>query len=171
MNRIDAAHTDDNRFYGTGHFDLIIVDEAHRSVYMKYKAIFDYFDAIRIGLTATPKAEVDKNTYELFNNDSHNPTYNYELTKAVKDKWLVPPKAISVPIKFHREGIKYDELSDEEKAEYELTFRDEVSGNMPEEIDSSALNNWLFNANTVDKVLSYCKRKKWKVEIINCQTL
>jgi type I restriction enzyme R subunit len=164
MNRIDAAHTDDNRFYGTGHFDLIIVDEAHRSVYMKYKAIFDYFDAIRIGLTATPKAEVDKNTYELFNNDSHNPTYNYELTKAVKDKWLVPPKAISVPIKFHREGIKYDELSDEEKAEYELTFRDEVSGNMPEEIDSSALNNWLFNANTVDKVLSYLMEHGLKVE-------
>lgn len=164
MNRIDAEHTYDNRFYGPGHFDLIIVDEAHRSVYLKYKAIFDYFDAIRIGLTATPKAEVDKNTYELFNNDSHNPTYSYELTKAVKDKWLVPPKAVSVPIKFHREGIKYEDLSEEEKAEYELTFRDEVSGNIPDEIDSSALNNWLFNANTVDKVLSYLMEHGLKVE-------
>ncbi len=164
MNRIDGERTEDNRYYGPGHFDLIIVDEAHRSVYMKYKAIFDYFDAITIGLTATPKSEVDKNTYELFFTTDHDPTYSYELKKAVDDKFLVPPKAVSVPIKFPREGIKYNELSDEDKAQYELTFRDEETGTMPDEIDSTALNNWLFNANTVDQVLAYIMEHGIKVE-------
>lgn len=164
MNRIDGEITEDNRYYGPGHFDLIIVDEAHRSVYMKYKAIFDYFDAITIGLTATPKSELDKNTYELFYTNDHDPTYAYELKKAVDDKFLVPPKAVSVPIKFPREGIKYSELSDADKAQYELTFRDEDSGEMPEEIDSSALNNWLFNANTVDQILAYTMEHGIKVE-------
>jgi type I restriction enzyme R subunit len=164
MNRIDGERTDDNRFYGPGHFDLIIVDEAHRSVYSKYKAIFDYFDAITIGLTATPKSEVDKNTYELFYTHDHDPTYAYELKTAVDDKFLTPPKALSVPIKFQREGVKYNDLTDEEKEQYELTFRDEETGDMPEEIDSSALNAWLFNTNTVDKVLAYTMENGVKVE-------
>ncbi|NOZ46349.1 MAG: DEAD/DEAH box helicase family protein [Chlorobi bacterium] len=164
MNRIDGEKTEDNRFYGTGHFDLIIIDEAHRSVYMKYKSIFDYFDALLIGLTATPKSEVDKNTYELFGLEDHVPTYAYELDKAVEDKFLVPPKAISVPLKFQREGIKYSELSEEEKGDYELEFRDEETGSMPNEIGSSALNAWLFNKDTVDKVLGWLMEHGIKVE-------
>lgn len=63
MNRIDSARIDGKRIYGIGHFDLIIIDEAHRSVYNKYKAIFDYFDALLVGLTATPKEDIDHNTY------------------------------------------------------------------------------------------------------------
>lgn len=164
MNLIDGARIKDERFYSPGHFDLIIVDEAHRSVYQKYQAIFEYFDALVVGLTATPKSEVDKNTYELFGLESHQPTYAYELQEAVNDKYLVPPKAMSVPLKFHREGVKYKQLTEDEKEEYELTFRDGETGNMPEEIGSAALNKWLFNQDTVDKVLLHLMENGLKVE-------
>lgn len=163
INKIDKVKTGDNRFYGVGHFDLIIIDEAHRSVYKKYKAIFDYFDAMLIGLTATPKTEIDFNTYGLFGIEDDNPTFAYELNTAVKDGFLVPPKAISVPLKFQREGIKYSELSESEKAEYEEKFGDPSNEEMPEAISNSALNKWLFNTDTVDKVLEHLMNDGIKV--------
>lgn len=154
MNKIDSLKSENERFYGPGHFDLIIIDEAHRSVYQKYRAIFDYFDALLIGLTATPKTEIDHNTYRLFDIEDNNPTFAFELNQAVP-LYLVPPKAISVPVKFPREGVKYKDLSDAEKAEYEEKFGDPTAGEAEEEIDSNALNSWLFNSDTVDKVLGY----------------
>ncbi len=164
INMIDGETNGDNRLYSVGHFDLIIFDEIHRSVYKRYKAIFKYFDGIRIGLTATPKSETDRDTYALFNMEPNNPTYAYELEQGVNDKFLVPPKAISVPIKFQRQGIKYAELSEEEKIQYEEEFVDPITGEIPEEIDSSALNNWLFNTDTVDKVISHLMTNGIKVE-------
>ncbi len=155
MNKIDSLKSENGRFYGSGHFDLIIVDEAHRSVYQKYKAIFDYFDTLLIGLTATPKTEVDRNTYGLFDIEDNNPTFAYELTQAVQDKYLVPPKAMSVPVKFHRGGIRYKDLSEPEKTEYEEIFGDPTTGEAPDCIESGALFAWLFNADTVDKVLDF----------------
>lgn len=155
MNKIDSLKDSNGRFYGPGHFDLIIIDEAHRSVYQKYKAIFDYFDTLLIGLTATPKTEIDHNTYGLFEIEDNNPTFSYELTQAVQDHYLVPPRSFSVPIKFPREGVKYNDLSEAEKAEYEEKFGDPTTGEAAEEIDSNALNSWLFNTDTVDKVLDY----------------
>ncbi len=163
MNRIDGLDAGE-RFYGVGHFDVIIIDEAHRSVYQKYKAIFDYFDALLIGLTATPKTEVDHNTYGLFGIEDDNPTFAYELNSAVNEGFLVPPKAISVPLYFVREGVKYNELSDTEKAQYEEKFGDPSTGEAPDEISSSALNNWLFNTDTVDKVLEHLMKNGIKVE-------
>lgn len=164
MNRIDGLRDTDNRFYGVGHFDLIIVDEAHRSVYQKYKSIFAYFDALLIGLTATPKAEVDHNTYGLFGIEDNNPTFAYELNQAVADKFLVPPKAMSVPLKFMREGVHYNQLSAAEKAEYEEKFGDPSQGEAPDEIESAALNKWLFNTDTVDKVLHHVMKSGIKVQ-------
>ena len=164
MNRIDGMLVNEQRFYGNGHFDLIIVDEAHRSVYQKYKAIFDYFDAMLVGLTATPKTEVDHNTYGLFGIEDDNPTFAYELDKAVAEGYLVPPKALSVPLKFVREGIKYKELSDAEKEEYEQKFGDPTQEEAPEEISSAALNKWLFNTDTVDKVLDHLMTHGIKVQ-------
>ena len=164
MNRIDGLLAGDQRFYGVGHFDLIIIDEAHRSIYQKYKAIFDYFDAMLVGLTATPKTEVDHNTYGLFGIEDNNPTFAYELDKAVAERYLVPPKAKSVPLKFLREGIKYKDLSDTEKEEYELKFGDPSTGEAPEEISSAALNAWLFNTNTVDQVLDHLMTSGIKVQ-------
>lgn len=164
INMIDGEADGNNRFYSVGHFDLIIFDEIHRSVYNSYKHIFKYFDGIRIGLTATPKTDADKDTYGLFDMEPNNPTFAYELEQAVNDGYLVPPKAISVPIKFQRSGIKYAELSDSEKLKYEEQFTDPVTGAFPEEIDASALNKWLFNTDTVDKVIGHLMEHGIKVE-------
>lgn len=164
MNKIDTERANNIPVYSPGHFDMIIIDEAHRSIYQKYQAIFTYFDAIIIGLTATPKSEVDKNTYELFDLENHNPTDFYELDEAVKDGWLVPPKRIGVTTKFQRDGIKYNELSEEDKERYEEDFADDLSGEIPEEIDSSELNKFVFNANTVDLVLNQLMNDGIKIE-------
>ena len=167
LNRIDGMRDDNQvdsgRFYGVGHFDLIIIDEAHRSVYQKYRAIFDYFDAMLVGLTATPKTEVDHNTYGLFGIEDDNPTFAYELDSAVAEGFLVPPKAVTVPLKFVREGIHYNQLSDAEKQQYEEKFGDPTQGEAPDEIGSAALNKWLFNTDTVDKVLDYLMTQGIKV--------
>ena len=162
MNSIDEAKGSNKRF-SPGHFDLIVIDEAHRSVYQKFRAIFEYFDALLLGLTATPRSEVDRNTYSLFELEKGVPTFYYELEKAVADGFLVPPRAHSVPLKFQREGVTYNELSPEEQVEYEEKFWDEENGGMPERIESSALNNWLFNTDTVDKVLEHLMRYGVKV--------
>lgn len=164
MNRIDGRRDDEERFYGIGHFDLIIIDEAHRSVYQKYKAIFSYFDAMLIGLTATPKNEVGHDTYGLFGIEDNNPTFAYELDKAVAQGFLVPPKAMSVPLKFVREGIRYKDLSKEEQEQYEEKFGDPTENEAPEEISSAAINSWLFNTHTVDQVLNHLMTNGIKVE-------
>jgi type I restriction enzyme, R subunit len=161
MNLINEME-EGSRRYGAGHFDLIVIDEAHRSVYQKYRAIFEYFDSFLIGLTATPKAEVDKNTYGLFDLEKGVPTYAYELEEAVSDRYLVPSVNVNVPLKFQREGIKYDELSEEEREEWEAIEWDE-EGNVPDKIEAGALNRWLFNADTVDKVLEHLMLKGQKV--------
>ncbi len=164
MNRIDKIRSEGKRFFGVGHFDLIIIDEAHRSVYQKYRAIFEYFDSLLIGLTATPKTEIDRNTYSLFEIEDDDPTFAYELDQAVKELYLVPYSAMSVPLKFQREGIKYAELSDREKEQYEEKFGDPTQEEAPEEIGSAALNKWLFNTDTVDKVLELLMDQGIKVD-------
>ena len=63
---IDTISDDEGKLFTCGHFDLMICDEAHRSIYNKYKDIFAYFDAPLVGLTATPKDEVGQNTYNVF---------------------------------------------------------------------------------------------------------
>ena len=165
MNRIDSLKDDTGRFYGTGHFDVIIIDEAHRSVYQKYRAIFEYFDAILIGLTATPVKDIDRNTYSLFKLEEDNPTFAYELNQAVQDKYLVPPKAINVPVKFVHEGIKYNELLEKDKQKFEETFMDGASGDDQDlDIGKSAINKFLFNNQTVDLVLDHLMNHGLKVE-------
>lgn len=164
MNLIDESRTDGLKRFGTNHFDLIVIDEAHRSVYHKFRAIFEYFDSLLVGLTATPRDEVDKDTYSLFNCERNVPTFYFELEQAVTDGFLVPFRAVSVPLKFQREGIKYEDLSDEEKEAYEETFFDDDIGGMPPAIDPTALNNWLFNKDTVDKVLAHLMENGIKIE-------
>jgi len=153
----------ERRRFGVGHFDLIVIDEAHRSVYQKFRAIFDYFDARLVGLTATPKDEIDKNTFSLFDLESGVPTDAYGLDEAVADGYLVPPVAISVPLKFQRQGIKYAELSEEEKEQWDALEWNE-DGATPTEVDAAALNQWLFNTDTVDKVLEHVMTHGLKVE-------
>jgi type I restriction enzyme, R subunit len=161
MNLIDET-ADGKRRFGVGHFDLVVIDEAHRSVYRKYGAIFDYFDSLLVGLTATPKDEVDRDTYRLFSLQRGVPTDAYGLDEAVRDGFLVPPKAVSVPLKFVREGVRYDDLSDEEKEQWDAIEWDE-SGNVPTQVDAPSVNKWLFNADTVDKVLEHLMTHGLKV--------
>jgi len=155
MGQIDEKDglADGSKRFGVGHFDLIIIDEAHRSVYQKYRAIFDYFDGYLLGLTATPQDEVDRNTYDLFNVEDGVPTYAYDLDVAIADGFLVPPNPISVPLKFIERGIRYDDLSDDEQMDWDLIEWDE-SGDVPDGVDAAAINRWLFNKDTVDKVLA-----------------
>ncbi|WP_299142103.1 DEAD/DEAH box helicase family protein [uncultured Vibrio sp.] len=145
----------DERPFGVGHFDLIIVDEAHRSVYSKYRQIFEYFDGFLVGLTATPKDEVEKDTYGIFELQKGMPTYAYEDDKAYDQGYLVPPTKISVATKFLREGVKYKDLSPEEQEEWEnkaeLEDRDEV---LPSEV-----NKFLFNEDTAEKMFAQLMSK------------
>ncbi len=152
MNVIDAVRDDEGKLFTSGHFDLVICDEAHRSIYNKYQDIFNYFDAPLVGLTATPKDEIDKNTYEIFELENGVPTYGYELAQAVQDGYLVDFVSVETVLKFIQQGIVYEDLSDEDRKAYEDTFEDE-NGELPESISSSALNEWIFNEDTIRQVL------------------
>jgi type I restriction enzyme R subunit len=152
LNMINETDDRGLRRFGPGYFDLIIIDEAHRSIYQKYGAIFDYFDALLVGLTATPKDEIDRNTYRRFHLEDGVPTDVYTLDDAVAEGWLVPPRVVDVPLKFQRGGIKYADLPDEEKERWDEIEWDE-EGNVRDEITSEELNKYFFNADTVDKVL------------------
>lgn len=167
VGKIDELRADGTRRFGTGFFDLVVIDEAHRSVYRKYRGIFDWFDSYLVGLTATPKDEVDTNTYELFDLETGVPTDAYSLDEAVADGFLVPPRGVSVPLKFVREGIRYDDLSDDEKDDWdELDWGEDDDGNPldpPDEVDAAKLNKWLFNEDTVDKVLEHLMTNGIKV--------
>ncbi|MDQ0390684.1 DEAD/DEAH box helicase family protein [Labrys monachus] len=162
MNLIDERQGGSLRF-GTGHFDLVVIDEAHRSVYQRYGAIFDYFDSLLVGLTATPKDEIDRNTYGLFDLEDGVPTDAYSLDQAIADDWLVPPHSVSVPLKFQREGIRYDDLSEPEKEQWDMLEWDEADGDPPDSVNAEAVNKWLFNADTVDKVLAHVMTEGLKV--------
>ena len=156
MGLIDETAGTEARF-GVGHFDLVIIDEAHRSVYQKYGAIFRYFDSLLVGLTATPRDQVDRNTYQLFDLEPGVPTDAYELETAVADGFLVPPKVQQVELRFPREGIDYDSLSEAEQAQWESLDwgDDEDGGALPDRVNATAINSWLFNSDTVDKVLQH----------------
>ncbi len=163
MNVIDSAKDDEGKLFTIGHFDLVICDEAHRSIYNKYRDIFTYFDAPLVGLTATPKDEIDKNTYDIFDLQSGVPTYGYELAQAVKDGFLVDFMSVETRLKFIEQGIVYDELSEADKEAYEDTFEDE-SGELPESIASSALNEWVFNEDTIREVLHILMEHGLKID-------
>ena len=166
MNCIDTVEDDEGKLFSCGHFDLVICDEAHRSIYNKYRDIFTYFDAPLVGLTATPKDEIDKNTYAVFELESGVPTYGYELAQAVKDGYLVDFLSVETTLKFIEQGIVYDELSEEDKEAYENTFEDE-NGDLPESISSSALNEWIFNEDTIREVLHVLMTHGLKIDYGN----
>ena len=153
LNAIDDAKSKDGvRLFTPAHFDLIIIDESHRSIFKKYRAIFEYFDAIMVGLTATPKTDVDRNTYDFFEMEHGVPTYAYDYETAVyQDQVLVPYYNYEVKTKFLDEGITYDDLSPEDKERYEDDFAED--GLLPAFIPSAAMNKFIFNEVTVDTVL------------------
>lgn len=163
LNAIDDTKSRDGRqLFTPAHFDLIIIDESHRSIFKKYRAIFEYFDALMVGLTATPKTDVDRNTYDFFEMEHGVPTYAYDYETAVyQDHVLVPYYNYEVKTKFLDEGIIYDDLSDEDKERYEDDFIED--GMMPDFIPSAALNKFVFNEKTVDMVLQDLMERGIKV--------
>ncbi|GAA3922935.1 DEAD/DEAH box helicase family protein [Microbacterium invictum] len=160
MGLIDAGG-DDLRRFGPGYFDLIVVDEAHRSIYHRYGEIFDYFDSLVVGLTATPRADIDHNTYRLFELDDGVPTDAYELDDAIEGGYLVPPRARVIDLGFMNRGIHYADLSDAEREQWDAL--EWHNGEIPDEIDAAAMNRWLFNADTVDKVLEILMQEGHRV--------
>lgn len=166
MNCIDAVQDEEGKLFTCGHFDLVICDEAHRSIYNKYRDIFQYFDAPLVGLTATPKDDIDKNTYEIFELENGVPTYGYDLAQAVKDGYLVDYVSVESELKFLTQGIVYDDLSEEDKRAYEDTFEDE-EGNLPPSVNASALNQWIFNEDTIKKVLAILMERGLRVDYGN----
>ncbi|MEF2838061.1 MAG: DEAD/DEAH box helicase family protein, partial [Oscillospiraceae bacterium] len=163
MNCIDNVKDEQGKLFTCGHFDLVVCDEAHRSIYNKYRDIFNYFDAPLVGLTATPKDEIDKNTYEVFELESGVPTYGYELAQAVKDGYLVDFMSVETRLKFLDSGITYEDLPPEEREAYESTFTEE-NGELPEKIVSSALNEWVFNEDTIRQVLHVLMTEGIKID-------
>lgn len=163
MRCIDNVKDEQGKLFTCGHFDLVVCDEAHRSIYNKYRDIFNYFDAPLVGLTATPKDEIDKNTYEIFELESGVPTYGYELAQAVKDGYLVDFMSVETKLKFLDSGIAYEDLPEEEREAYEDTFTDE-NGELPEKIASSALNEWVFNEDTIRQVLHVLMTEGLKID-------
>ncbi|WP_018332630.1 DEAD/DEAH box helicase family protein [Actinomycetospora chiangmaiensis] len=160
LNVINATDGGLRRF-GPGYFDLVVIDEAHRSVYQKYGAIFEWFDALLVGLTATPKDEVDHNTYHLFHLEDGVPTDAYDLQQAVDDGYLVPPRGVAIGTKFLRHGITYAGLSEAEKEQWDAL--DWGEDDPPDEIGAEEINKFLFNEDTVDKVLAEVMERGYKV--------
>ena len=148
LNMID----DDERQFGVGHFDLIIIDECHRSVYNKYLAILRYFDSLVLGLTATPKEQVDADTYTLFGVDKNKPTFEYDYETAVREGFLVDYTVLDKTTNVLKNGLKYSELSDDEKEEYENEFTED--GITPVAIPHDEFYKNVINLPTLDLVLN-----------------
>lgn len=153
MGLIDGSRNKEQRFYGVGHFDLIIIDEAHRSIYKKYQSIFEYFDALLLGLTATPKDSIDRNTYSVFGLADKHPTDAYTFDEAVKNNHLVPYRTIELSTKFLSQGIRYADLTPEEKERFEEEILDGGEATGEEWVNPEALNQWLFNKDTAIETL------------------
>ena len=156
---------DDTREFGIGRFDLIIIDEAHRSIFKKYGALFNYFDALMIGLTATPRCEENKSTYDTFQLENGKPDFAYELEAAIQDKYLVGFSVEDKTTDKMRRGIRYDDLTEEEKASFEDTFADDDSIDFTgTEIEGTKLGKSIINLGTIDAMLNDLMKNGLKVD-------
>lgn len=159
LNLIDS----DKKGYGIGRFDLIVSDECHRTIYNKYRAIFRYFDSLMLGLTATPREQVNLTTYDLFDLPNGVPTYNYEFKKAVDEGYLVNYKAKNRTTKLLQSGLKYDDLTEEEKEEFELTFVDD-DGVIPDWVAGANFLNTILNNDTIDAMLQTLMKEGLRIK-------
>lgn len=166
INYIDT----DEKAFSVGRFDLVIIDEAHRSIFGKYSAIFNYFDTLLVGLTATPRDEVDRSTYETFQMEQGVPNYAYELEDAVAEGYLVNYKGFKRGSLILKEGIKYNNLSDEEKEQLEKVWEYEQARKAMDgegyhrDIENSEIFSYIFNIDTIDHVLQDLMENGLKVQ-------
>lgn len=163
MNAISDETTEDGqKLFTPGHFDLIIIDEAHRSIFKKYRAIFEYFDALLVGLTATPKSDVGHNTYDFFDLQDDMPTFAYEYDQALEEKHLADYHCIERLFKIPTQGIRYSELTPDQQQAFEDAF--EEDDEIPEFISGSSIDQVYFNEDTTRRVLTELMEKGLKVE-------
>ncbi len=157
--------------FSVGHFDLIIIDEAHRSVFGTYKTIFDYFDSLLIGLTATPRDEIDRSTFTLLELDNNEPNFEYTFDEAVKDGYLVPYKAKVHNSKIINNGIKYNDLTEEQRNELEKVWEyEKMLKGIPQDkeyhrdIEGNEIFRYLINDDTIDNVLTELMNSGLKIK-------
>ncbi|MGW3494685.1 DEAD/DEAH box helicase family protein [Streptomyces sp. NPDC001020] len=163
MNLVNEITEDGRRRFGPGFFDLVVIDEAHRSVYDKYGELFEYFDSLLLGLTATPKDDVDHNTYQLFQLEDGVPTDSYSLDQAATDGFLVKPNVVDVPFDSLRRGFRYDDLTEEQQEAWDnLEWTED--GQVPDAVSADEVNRFLFNRPTIDNALEVLMRHGLRVE-------
>lgn len=158
---------DDTREFGVGRFDLIIIDEAHRSIFKKYGALFNYFDALMIGLTATPRCEENKSTYDTFQLEDGKPDFAYELEEAIEDKYLVGFTVLDKTTDKMRRGIRYDDLTEEEKASWEDGFAEVEEEEIDfegAEIEAHHIGKNVINLGTIDAMLNDLMQNGLKID-------
>ncbi|RKQ85824.1 type I restriction enzyme R subunit [Mycolicibacterium mucogenicum 261Sha1.1M5] len=164
LNLVDNARDGAARRFGPGYFDLIVVDEAHRSVYQKYGTLFEWFDGHLLGLTATPIDDIARSTYRLFELEPGVPTDSYPLDQAIADGYLVGPENLVYDYGFHREGIRYDDLTAEEQESWDETEWNETDPeDIPTEVAASSVFRSLFNVDTADKALAELMSRGYRV--------
>ena len=137
--------------FDVGFFDLIIADESHRSIYNRYRDLFLYFDALQVGLTATPRNVITHHTYDFFGCEDGDPTAHYSYEEAIEH---VPPylahfEVISHTTKFLREGIRYADMNDNQKEQLEQ----QVANPTLVDFARDAVDKTVFNKDTDRKIL------------------
>ena len=152
----------EEKTFSVGRFDLIIIDEAHRSVFGKYGAIFDYFDSLLVGLTATPREEIDRSTYRLLELEDGEPNDFYEYRQAVDDGHLVDFEAYRYDSDILKNGIKYNDRSEDEKKQLDTIF--EKEGTDERDIENNEIFRYIYNTDTIDKVLQELMENGLKVD-------
>lgn len=135
--------------FDVGFFDLIIADESHRSIYNRYKDLFDYFDALQVGLTATPVRFIDRNTYDLFGCEDQDPTAHYPLDRAIDDGVLLPFRVKTFQTEFQRKGMKWKAMSEAQRAQLEQQMANAESF----DYEAAELDRYVFNKDTNRAIL------------------
>lgn len=132
--------------FDVGFFDLIIADESHRSIYKKFRALFQYFDALQVGLTATPVRFIERNTYDLFKCEDGDPTSHFSFEDAVNSTppFLVPFRVRAFSSKFRRDGFRYSEMNEEQRKQLE----DQEPNAKEIEHDADQIDRQIFNRDT-----------------------
>ena len=164
INYIDA----EDKCFSTGRFDLIIIDEAHRSIFNRYGTIFKYFDSFLVGLTATPKNDVDANTYRIFDCEAGIPNFDYTLEDAIKEHYLVGYRVKNRTSEIMSHGIDYDSLTEEQKEQ----FDEYLEGDPPTpdfNIPGNEIFKHLFNKDTCRRVLEELMR--WGLRVDGGETM
>lgn len=139
--------------FDVGFFDLVIADESHRSIYNRYRDLLQWFDALQIGLTATPRSVMSHQTFGLFGCEGTDPTYAFEYQQAIDHSppYLVPHRPVAHTTQFLRKGLKWAEMSEAQRRQWEE--QDPDAGTGQRDVDASQIDKQVLSKDTTRKVL------------------